>query len=144
MTLGLIVSPMVAENLHDFCLDVIPFKHNKLQLFWFIGVGTVVNPLEKSSAAADDHVADNFNQIMFDSWAKVGKVAKAGLDDCVEQCIPRMTDKLTPPSTKNNIIFSQSGGLMVRTRIHCFAELEKTWRKCGNCDVLEWVTKKWR
>ena len=69
---------------------------------------------------------------------------KAGLDNCVEQDIARMTDKLTSPSSKNDIIFCGNDGIVVKMRTHCHAKFEKTWEQCGDCDVSEWVMTKWQ
>ena len=135
MMLGMILSPMVAETLQNFCLDVIPFKRDKLPLFGFIGVGTVVKPLEKSSATVHDCRADGFTPITFAVFGTVVKVVKAGLDEFVEQDIARMIDKLTSPSSKNNIFSVWSDDddkIVVKIWIHCNGGLMMpNWENLG-------------
>ena len=93
-------------------------------LFGFIGVGTVVNPpLEKSSTTAHDRLDDNFNHNTFLFFGKVAEVVKVRLDDVVERDIARMIDKLTSPSSKDDIIFCQNDGILVEMRIHCHAKI---------------------
>ena len=100
-------------------------------LFGFIGVGTVVNPpLEKSSTTAHDHLDDGFNHNTFAFLRKVAEVVKVRLDNIVERDVAWMMDKLTSPSSKDDIIFCQNDGILMMTimilvgmRIHCHAKI---------------------
>ena len=94
-------------------------------------MGIVVNPtLEKSSTTAHDRLDDNFNHNTFLFFVKVAEVVKVRLDDVVERDIARMIDEMTSPSSKDDIFFCQSDGILTMTtmimvgmRIHCDAKI---------------------